>query len=642
MKPGNKIIKKKAKQAVMKVDRGGKTLPSKSMASWYLFIFLFSILLYGGTIGHKYVLDDNGVIENNRVVKMGVAGIPLILGTPYRYGVNMLEDNLYRPLSLAMFAIEWQIAPGKPMVGHLINVLFYAITCALLLMVLLRVFHRFNPAFALFVCLLWMVHPVHTEVVANIKSRDEIMSVFFLLLSVNLFISYHWKKSWSLLAGSLIAYFFALMSKEGAITFLLIMPLIGWYLSEKGKLSDIRVTVLFLIPAIAYLLIRQAVLSAWATPANDTLLDNLLLAAPDIQTRVATAILLLGKYLLLLILPLHLVSDYSYNQVPVTGWSDPFVLVSFVVYAAALIYAIIKVKRKSFLVFGILLFLVTMSIYSNLFALIGSSFAERFLYLPSIGFCMVITAIIMLVFRVNEQEQYSLVLPVIFKKLKIPSILLVMIMVLFTIKTISRNSDWKDEYTLFSRDIERSPNSAHMRLYWGSAIRDKAKEEKDPQLNKEGMGKALEEFKIAAAIYPLYPDAWQQMGLAYFRLGDNDLAIECYQKALSLNPKEPTTYANMGIIFFQKGEYQKAIELYQQAIQLDPNYADAYFNLGSSLGMIGEFSKAADNFLKCIDLDPGNARANYFLGITYRSLNNTSESRRYLERAAQLDSTFVR
>jgi len=641
MKPGNKSINHKAKLATRTVNHESKIVPLKSMIPWYMFVFLFSFLLYAGTIGHKYVLDDNGAIKTNWVVKKGVSGIPLILKTPYRYGVSMLNDNLYRPLSLIMFALEWQVAPGKPLVGHLINVLFYALTCALLLLVLSKLFHRFNPAFALFACLLWMVHPVHTEVVANIKSRDEIMSVFFLLLSVHWLLSYLKNNSRVLISGCLVAYFFALMSKEGVITFLFIMPLIGWYVSEKGRPAGIWVTVLFLIPAIAYLLIRQAVLTAWATPATNTLLDNLLLAAPDIQSRLATAILLLGKYLFLLILPLQLVSDYSYNQIPVTFWSDPYVLISFIVYAALLVYAIWKVKERSILAFGILFFLVTISIYSNLFMLIGSSFAERFLYLPSIGFCIAFIAGIMFVFRVNEKEQYTPVLRMIIKKLMGPSILIVLIMVLFTIKTISRNMEWKDEYTLFSCDVERSPNSAHMRLYWGTAIRDKAKEENDPQLYKDGIGKALEEFKKAAEIYPSYPDAWQQMGLAYYRLGENERSMESYQKALSLNPREPTTYANMGIIFFQKGDFRKAIELYQQAIQLDPNYADAYFNLGSSFGMIGEFTKAADNFHKCLELDPENARACYYLGITYKSLNNPSESQRFLKRAAQLDPSMV-
>ena len=645
MKEHDSFKAKQAKKAARKAVKAGKSVSSaslKSMMPWYILVFLFAFLLYANTLGHKYVLDDNGAIKTNWVVKKGLEGIPLILKTPYRYGVSMLEDNLYRPLSLVMFAVEWQIAPGNPMLNHLVNVLFYALTSVLLLIVLSLLFHNANPAFPLFACLLWMVHPIHTEVVANIKSRDEIMSVFFLLLSVLWFIRYlNEKKNW-LITASLISFFLALMSKEGAITFLLILPLMAWYLSEKNEWTKVRVALFYLAPALLYLLIRQAVLNAWAQPSPVTLLDNLLVSAPDAQSRLATAILLLGKYLLVFIAPVQLVSDYSYNQIPVTRWTDPYVLISFAIYTAALVFAFLRLKERSFYVFGIIWFLVSMSIYSNLFVLIGSSFAERFLYLPSIGLCMLIAALIMLASNSGERDKYQLSFNNLFTKLKVPVIILLLIMTLFSIKTISRNSDWKDEYTLFSVDSQHSPNSAHMRNYWGSAIRDKAKEEKDSEKFKAGMAKALVEFRKAVEIYPAYADAWQQMGLAYFRLGDIDRSLESYQKAISFNPGLALTYTNMGIIFFQKGDYQKAIGLYKKSIELDPNYADAYCNLGSSYGMIGEYTAAVENFHKCLDLEPENARACYYLGITYKSMNNISESRRYLEKAAQLDPSYAK
>ena len=642
MKPDPKTNKKTAKHLPKPNELGIITVNPKTLYPWFLFVFLFSFLLYSGTINHGYVLDDSGVIEKNRIVKMGAEGIPTILKTPYRYGVNMLDDNLYRPFSLVMFALEWQVSPNKPMVGHIVNVLFYALSCVLLLLVFFKLFRRYNPAIPIFACLLWLVHPIHTEVVANIKSRDEIMSVFFLLLAVNWLISYNLKNNWLWLAASLFSYFFALMSKEGAITFLAIFPLVGWYISEKPNLKELRIAGLFLIPAILFLAIRQLVLSAYTTSSGTMLIDNLLVGAPDFQSRMATAIMLLGKYLFLLSAPIKLVSDYSYNQIPVTNWLDPYVLLSFVVYGGAMVFAFIKMKMKDLLSFGILFFLITMSIYSNIFMLIGSSFAERFLYLPSIGFCFVAVVLLFMAYKIDYKEQFKPTFLAIFKKLTGPTTIILIIMLMFSFQTISRNKDWKDGYTLFSQDVKKSPQSAHMHIYWGMAIRDKALRENDPQTKKAEMEKALEEFKKASEIYPDYPDAWQQLGLAYFRLGNNQLSLQSYEKALKLNPSEATTYGNMGIIFFQKGDIAKAIGLYQEAIKLDANYADAYLNLGSCYGTKGEFAKAADNFLKCIQLEPENAQANYFLGITYKSLNNAAEAKRYLEKAAQLNPSFAK
>jgi Tfp pilus assembly protein PilF len=640
LKTSTQQNKKAVKHSPKPSVPGNKPAGLKTQLPWLIFVFLLSFLLYSGTFGHDYVLDDSGVIEKNRIVKMGVDGIPTILKTPYRFGVNMLDDNLYRPLSLAMFAVEWQIAPNKPMIGHLVNVIFYALSSVLLLLVLFKLFRRYNPAIPIFATLLWLAHPMHTEVVANIKSRDEIMSVFFLLLAVNWFISYNVKKNWLLLSASLVSYFFALMSKEGAITFLAIFPLVGWYISEKPNLKELRITGLFLIPAILFLAIRQSVLSAYATPSATMLIDNLLVGAPDFQSRMATAIMLLGKYLFLLFAPIKLASDYSYNQIPVTNWLDPYVLLSFLVYGGSMVFAFIRLKMRDLLSFGILFFLITMSVYSNIFMIIGSSFAERFLYLPSIGFSFVIAVLLLKIFKIDIKEKLSPTFSAIFQKMKGPSVIMLVILLLFGFQTISRSRDWKDGYTLFSQDVKKSPQSAHMRIYWGMALREKALEQKDPQQRNTQMEKALEEFKKAAVIYPNYPDAWQQIALAYFRLGNNELSLESYQKALALNPNEPTTYGNMGIIFFQKGDINKAIELYQKAIKLDASYADAYMNLGSCYGTTGEFDKAADNFLKCIQLEPDNARANYFLGITYKSMNNATEAQRYLDIAAQLDPSF--
>ncbi|MFZ4546389.1 MAG: tetratricopeptide repeat protein [Bacteroidales bacterium] len=642
MKTNTQQNKKTLKHSPKPNVSGHKPAGIKTQLPWFIFVFLLSFLLYSGTFGHDYVLDDSGVIEKNRIVKMGLDGIPTIFKTPYRFGVNMLDDNLYRPFSLAMFAVEWQIAPNKPMIGHLVNVIFYALSSVLLLLVLFRLFRRHNPAIPIFATLLWIVHPIHTEVVANIKSRDEIMSVFFLLLTVNWFISFNLKKNLLWLAASLVSYFFALMSKEGAITFLAIMPLVGWYISENPNLKQLRITGLFLIPAILFLVIRQAVLSEWASSSSTMLIDNLLIGAPDFQSRMATAIMLLGKYLFLLFAPVKLVSDYSYNQIPVTNWLDPYVLLSFVVYGGAMVFAFLRLKIRDLLSFGILFFLLTMSVYSNIFMIIGSSFAERFLYLPSIGFSFVIAALLLKVFKMDSKEQVSLKFSAIFRKMKGPSAIMLIILLLFGFQTISRNRDWKNGYTLFSQDVKKSPQSAHMHIYWGMALREKALEEKDPQQRNARMEKALEEFKKAAVIYPNYPDAWQQIALAYFRLGNNELSLESYQKALTLNPNEPTTYGNMGIIFFQKGDINQAIELYQKALKLDASYADAYLNLGSCYGTKGDYANAVDNFLKCIQLEPENARANYFLGITYKSLNNAAEAKRYLDTAAQLDPSFAK
>jgi protein O-mannosyl-transferase len=632
-----KTRKKPVKPAVTGTTKPVTARPFNTWV-WALVIFVAAFLLYANSIPHGYVLDDSGVLKDNWVVKRGFDGIPLILKTPYRYGISLLTDDLYRPLSMIMFAVEWQISPNTPALSHFVNVLFYALSCALSLVVLRKMFSNYHPLLALFACILWMAHPVHTEVVANIKSRDEIMSVFFLLLAILGFLEYlDGGKIWHLVAA-IFAYLFGFFSKEGIITFLVIFPFIGWYYTPARTRKNLLASATFIIPALIYIVVRHIILATYAKPSTVMPIpDNLLAAAPDILTRWATAIFILGKYLGLLVIPYQLVSDYSYNQIPIVGWTNPGVILSFLIYAAGIGILVWKIHSKSPAIFGILWFLLTMSIYSNLIVLIGSSFGERFLFLPSMGFCILVSYMILRLFRVKTDEPSRGGLKMLFNRNILPWVLIVFIFTLFSVKTIARNSEWKSQWTLFSVDVERSPNSTHMHYYWGLTIRDKAKEQSDPAKYQDLMRKALQEFKTAVAIYPYYPECYEQLGLAYFRLGDNEESLKNYEEGLKLNPGNATSYANQGIIYFNRGQYQKAMDLYKKAIALDPNYDDAYFNLGSVYGILGQYELAIQNFKKCIEFKPENAQAWYYIGITYKSLKNMTEAQKYLDKAYQLN-----
>ena len=292
------------------------------------------------------------------------------------------------------------------------------------------------------------------------------------------------------------------------------------------------------------------------------------------------------------------------------------------------------------MVFALLLFLISMSIYSNIFTLIGTSLAERLLFLPSLGFCL-LTGILLLKIPGNKPSDSSaLGTTAIFLKNPLIWIITGIILLLFSMKTLSRNAEWKDEFTLITADVKRSPNSAHMRYYAGLAYRNKAMEPENKDHYNELMMDAIDEFQVCVNILPSFSEGFEQLGLAYYRMKNPDEALKNYEKALQLNSGKAVTYSNLGIIFFEKGDFTKAFELYQKAVQLDTNFADGYFNLGSMYGMQGKYEQAVENFQKTIRLNPGNAQAHYFLGITYRSLNKPDLAKEYLDRAGQLDPAY--
>jgi hypothetical protein len=144
----------------------------------YFFVILFSFLLYANTINHDFTVDDGTVIANNNFTKKGVDGIKDIFTNSYRAGFWDRQEGLYRPLSVAMFAVEYQIGKGSPLPGHIMNIIFYILTSIVVLSVLKRILQNFHPLIPIAATLLFVAHPIHTEVVANIKSRDE-SSKFF-------------------------------------------------------------------------------------------------------------------------------------------------------------------------------------------------------------------------------------------------------------------------------------------------------------------------------------------------------------------------------------------------------------------------------------------------------------------------------
>lgn len=622
-----------------------KEIPKKQILILGFIIAVLSFLVYSNSLKNGYVLDDFSVIKENYITKQGFDGIKQHLTHSYRYGYWNKTGTLYRPLSLVMFAIEWELFPDNPMPGHFINVLFYALTGLLLFLTLVKILKNYNIIIPFIATLIFMFHPVHTEVVANIKSRDEIMSLFFVVITINLLWSYLLKNNKiTLLVFSIISYFLAIMSKEGVVTIVAVIPLTIYFFTDVKLKKNIIISAFFIIPVVVYLIIRKKVLGDIGGLSDTTsVIDNLLQSVKDEPSKwYATAVSIMGKYLVKLVWPYPLAADYSYNQIPVVGFGSIKAIISLLTYLGLGIYALLKIKKKSLLSYAILFYLITMSIYSNIFITIGSSFGERFLYVPSLGFALALSYILTYTFNKKDTKYFY------FDKLKsffskhltIIAITALLVLV-YSVITIKRNKEWFSNETLYTADVIKSPNSAHMRYYYGlTLMKDKALTAPNDKIKMQYLDSAIAQFTKAKDIYPAYADAYDQLGLAYFRKGDYDKSLENYNKALSLNPGKAISYNNMGIIYFQKGDYENALKVYKKAVELNPRYADAYMNLGSVYGTMGKLELAIENFEKSIEYNPGNAMCNYYLGITYKALNNEEKANYYLNRAYELDPSL--
>jgi hypothetical protein len=601
----------------------------KQNKSILIVLFLFGALLYSNTLSHNYVLDDFSVIKENLIVKKGISAIPEIFKTHYRQGYGYTQGNLYRPLALSLFAIQWELAPNSPSFAHAFNILLYGILIAVLYLFLNHLFK--NELISFLASLLFAAHPIHTEVVANIKSVDDIMA-FICFLAAMLFLFKNLKtKSKKHLIVSITLLFIGFLSKESTVTFLAIIPLILVLFKGFKMIDAIKKGLWYFIPFAVYLLMRANVLGSISGDKTIAKIDNMLLAAPNKAIELATAIKIMGLYLWKLIFPHPLMNDYSLNQITFSNFSDLYVLMSLVAYSA-IIYLFIRFwKRNKILAFAIAFFLINIALYSNIILTIGTSFGERLLFIPSLGFCIVLAYLIQLPFKNKTVELLSL-------KNK-PLLICIVILSLYSYKTIDRNKAWENNFTLYSTDVKNCNNSARCQYYFGLGLmKEKAILLPEGNEKTQLLNQSIQAFTRAIEILPKYSDAWGQRGLAYFRLGQNEAAIYDYNQSTKHNPNNATTWSNLGSLYFQSQKYQDAKYAYEQALRTNPNHIDALANYASTLGTLGDFNTAITYFKKAVALNPNEASYYQYIGITYQSLGNQQQANIYLQKAKQLSA----
>ena len=302
-------------------------------------------------------------------------------------------------------------------------------------------------------------------------------------------------------------------------------------------------------------------------------------------------------------------------------------------------YALIGLKKKNIYSFCILFYLLTIFLSSNLIFLIGTAFAERFLYVPLLGATIFAAILLSKIFKikniVNAKNSgvFSLV-----KGNKNVFFVLVLLLIPMTYKTIARNKDWKSDYILFTTDAKNFPLSARSHFsHADNIVSEKIMNSSVESEKSFWLDSALAEYNRAIDIYPLYADAIGQRGVTYFIKGDKPKAFEDYKKSIELNTKMATTYNNIGYLYSETGEHATAIKYYNIAIDLDSRFVEAWRNLGKSYYALKEYDKAIGPFVKALKLAPEDANINYFLGQTYRAIKEDVLAQPYLEKANRLN-----
>jgi tetratricopeptide (TPR) repeat protein len=645
-------------------------LPEKYL-KWI--VFSFAILLYADTLDLKYTLDDSLMITGNTFTQKGVKGIKEIFTNDAFVGFlgknNLLPGGRYRPLSQVMFAVEKQLFGFNPFVGHLINVLLYALTCMLLYIILRKLFTSYTSniwflSLAFVSALLFTAHPLHTEVVANIKGRDEILCLLLSLTCVYLSLLYIEKQRFYLLIMIFVAFFLAILSKENALTFLAAIPLL-LYMFTKAKLKDHLLVLLPLIAAIlVYFILRMSMIGARISNINTTELLNDPFTGAPLMSKYATIMFTWLKYLLLLVFPHPLTHDYYPKQIPIIGFSDFRAILPVILFGTLLIYSLWKFRSKSIPVFAILFFFITFSIVSNFVFNIGTFMNERFMFTALLSFCVFIGWFITVYLRKKMKNTYR----------NTAMFILIVLLLGYSVKTISRNRVWMDDVTLFTTDVKVSVNSTKCNTSAGGKLLEKADSIDNPFQKKKYIQQAYGYLNKAVEIYPRNLNAWNLLGNANIKLEDYPSARICFLNCLKINAKQPhalnnllylaqvtnknlkfneaiidyklllqykpdipESYYGLGVAYRGMNKFDSAIISLNKSLHLKPNYVDAMSKLGEIYGQnLNKIDAAEDCFLKAIAINPDDESSLENLGIVYGMKKDFSKSLSYFQRALKI------
>ncbi|MCC6281478.1 MAG: hypothetical protein IT262_12810 [Saprospiraceae bacterium] len=455
-------------------------LPGFWRNNWMPAVLLMALAfgLYGASISFGYMLDDQMVIWGNAYVQKGFAGMREIFAYDSFMGYFqkqqfLLEGGRYRPLSLATFAAEIGIFgkdnPNLIHISHFVNILLYGVTGIFLYRILAGLFPlkeggRWYFGVPFLASALFVLHPLHSECIANIKGRDEILALLGGLAALYATLKYFdtQRKLWLWMSGLFLL--LGVLAKENALTFIAIIPLTVLFFTNVSGERNFSATLPLLLAGMLFIFFRYKALGYMLNHGNDTtdLMNNPFLGMTGGE-RLATIFLTLGWYVKLLFVPHPLTHDYYPYHVPKVGWSDWRALLSLALYVGMGVWAVMNLKKRKVPAYTILFYLFTLSIVSNLFVSVGTFMNERFLYMPSVGFCILLGWF------------FARKLPELIKETEDkPSILGAMIVLvvagLFAVRTYTRVPDWATPMTLNKSAVVTSEKSARSHCYYVTAL----------------------------------------------------------------------------------------------------------------------------------------------------------------------------
>lgn len=623
------------------------------------FTFLvLTFLFYGNSLKNKYALDDEYItvtnfpikgkekeyVPNQKLVSKGLGGIVGIWKSRYAHDSEGAFD--YRPIATTSFAIEYAIFGQNSFVSHLINILLYFLTVWLFYCLLLQLFDKTdkNQQIVFLAALLFLIHPIHTEVVNNLKCRDELICMLSCFIALWFSIKYIDSPSIKNLFLIILFFLIAHFSKRTAMIFFGVIPLaliiyrkLNW--KQTSLLLSVFVIVYALIPIIKMNIVTEKVIRSFHHFENPFYTDNV-----SFIHKIIVAIKTFGYYIHLLVFPYPLRNYYGANMFDMSASLNIYFFIS-ILFLGASAYYIYKTKNKTAL-FALLLFCGAIAPFTNLVTPAPGIIGERFAFVASTGFCLLIAVIISKYFNnqlFSSPKQF----------MSKPFMSLSPIILIFMFYTWNRNSDWQSKLILFERDIKKSENSAKANSLianeYMEMLRSNGPKKYSDQVliqkcihhyqtaikndstlytayNNVGViyfshlreiDNAEKYFRLAIKIKPEYAQAFENLGNCYGTKNDTKSALEYYKKAILIKPKQFTAYTSAVSILFNQKKYDNCIKLLSIAHTQFPNNYELIAQEANSILMKGDTINAISKFEDAYNIFP-NQNLAQFLNKKYK------------------------
>ena len=591
-----------------------------------LALVLSGVLVFEQVRNFDFVnYDDNEyVYENEQVLKgLSYEGVT--------WAFTNCDIGYWQPVTWLSLMCDCQLFGASAVWIHVVNVLLHVANTLLVFAVLKKMTGSLWASG--FVAGAFAVHPMHVESVAWIAQRKDVLSTFFLLLTLLAYAGYAKRPSVYRYMAGLAVFALGLMAKPMLVTlpFLLLLldywPLNRFEAAQPSKVSGRhrrkrasaphRHTSAgrIIIEKIPFFLLSgvSCVITFLTQQAGGVIVD---IKSIPLKYRVGNVLFSYAAYMGKMFWPRNLAVFYPFNAVR----SIP--LWQFVLYALLLVGVSCLVvgfgRRRKYLVVGWFWFVGTLVPVIGVVQFTGSSHADRFSYIPYVGlFIMVAWGLA----EFLSKWAYGKV---------VLGASMVVVLAALGISAHRQVGFWNNSITLFSRTLEVTEDNPLACYNLGSAY-DAAGRHRE----------AVEAYKGGIRAKADYFDAWYNLGNAYAKLGLFHEAIEAFKRAITIKRDFAYAYSNLGAAYGNVGRYQEAIEALEQATRIEPNHLDAWYNLGNAYGSLGRGQRALEAFKQATRIKPDDPFAWCNLGNAYGSLGRHQEAIEAFEQAIRIKPDYT-